>query len=292
MAISVDCMHGVRTLPISAGHSVDPDSVAFTGTGIVQQGDAFSEFVLMFVLVCSLWDVWRYLTICHMSLQDLNFEGGGGGFSMFLWPCFEGFTNWCATLNYAVMSVLGVHPVNSVPKCVPVCSPSHLPWRSIARSGFHSQVPLIIEIRASTNIIHLIGVRHCAPTGDGVFMMTNGNALDWLFLVFLAGPWAYWHVKCTEMWRRETMCLFLLLNWICGVTLIFLNPQRNSAAIEEALLSCACGDWLVVIWPNSLARPPVIKEGLLVLELLAGSPVKQTRTTSMVLIHTACPPIL
>jgi hypothetical protein len=72
----------------------------------------------------------------------------------------------------------------------------------------------------------------------------------------------------------------------------FLNPQRNSAAIEEALLSCACGDWLVVIWPNSLARPLVIKEGLLVLELLAGSPVKQTRTTSMVLIHTACPPIL
>jgi hypothetical protein len=52
MAISVDRMHGVRTLPISAWHSIDPDSVAFMGTGIVQQG-AVSEFVLMFVLVCS-----------------------------------------------------------------------------------------------------------------------------------------------------------------------------------------------------------------------------------------------
>lgn len=99
------------------------------------------------------------------------------------------------------------------------------------------------------------------------FITGNCTAGDWVLTViwkhvgltisrFSCLGMGFTGMSHTEMyWRRETMVLFLLLNWIYDVILIFfLNPQRNSAAIEESLLSCAGGDWLGVIWPNSPAR--------------------------------------
>lgn len=128
-------------------------------------------------------------------------------------------------------------------------------WQGAARSVWLRTSQLLAAVTAILPFRVSVVTGNCT-TGDGVFTVGWKHVGLTVFLVFLAWAWAYWHVTYTEMcWRSETMVLFLLLNWIYDVTLIFfLNPQRNSAAIEESLLSCAGGDWLGVIWPNSPAR--------------------------------------
>lgn len=127
MAVSPGCMQEVRRSPVAARHSMVRHPAGCMGTGsVMQQDDAVSEFIPTFVHPGP--QLLRRLTVPNglhwLSLRDLGFEKGRGVRSLALWSCLDGFTARCAILTYAVMAILGVHPVNLLPKCLPMCSPS------------------------------------------------------------------------------------------------------------------------------------------------------------------------
>jgi len=105
----------------------------------------------------------------------LKFEGGAGS-SMALWPCLDGFT--------AAVTILGVNPVNFLPKCLPVCSTSqthscaNLPWHMIARNGFQlwTYAPRIMELRASRFLFTWPWYEISLPSGKLLLYWVNLTA--------------------------------------------------------------------------------------------------------------------
>jgi len=136
LRIGRGCMQEVRTSPVAPWISIGPKLCVVHGDGqCCAAGDAVSEFIPKFVYP-------------GPQLVRRKFEGGVDS-SMALWSCLDGFT--------AAVTILGVNPVNLLPKCLPVCSTSqtrsgaNLPWHMIARNGFQlwTYVPRIMEFRAN-----------------------------------------------------------------------------------------------------------------------------------------------
>jgi len=87
-------------------------------------------------------------------------------------------------------------------------------WQGAARSVWLRTSQLLAAVAAILPF-RVSFVTGSCTTGDGVFTVSWKHVGLNVFLVFLAWAWAYRHVTYAEMcWRRETMVLFLLLNWI------------------------------------------------------------------------------